>query len=208
MIVCAENCMCPNRHVSHITLHYFPENVLYQWNFWSTVLSLSLFRLKMSGNMGPGLEIVSFGLTFEPFQSFVSGLKYCWILKVQTYHMLEKKMSWPVQIYRHHRRVIVEWLQDPSQELDFTAKIFQGDAKNYHAWQHRQWVIREFDLWDNELTYIEGLLREDLRNNSAWNQRYFVINNTTQFTDDVIDREIRFVTDEIWILDITAFHTT
>jgi len=96
-------------------------------------------------------------------------------------------------LHRHHRRVTVEWLQDPTQELDFTAKIFQGDAKNYHAWQHRQWVIREFDLWDNELDYVDNLLREDLRNNSAWNQRYFVINNTTQFTDDVIEKEIRWV---------------
>ena len=94
-------------------------------------------------------------------------------------------------VTRHHRRVIVELLQDHTQELDFTAKILQGDSKNYHAWQHRQWVIREFDLWDNELEYIEKLLREDLRNNSAWNQRYFVINNTAHFTDDVIEREIK-----------------
>lgn len=41
----------------------------------------------------------------------------------------------------HHRRVIVEWLNDPSEELNLTAKILSHDAKNYHAWQHRQWVI-------------------------------------------------------------------
>ncbi|XP_052771541.1 protein farnesyltransferase/geranylgeranyltransferase type-1 subunit alpha-like [Mya arenaria] len=97
----------------------------------------------------------------------------------------------------HHRRVIVERLQDPGRELDFTASILQDDAKNYHAWQHRQWVIREFDLWDNELGYVEKLLRDDLRNNSAWNQRYFVVNHTTGFTDDVIEREIRFTQDYI-----------
>ena len=87
--------------------------------------------------------------------------------------------------------MLIERLQDPSQELDFTAQILQDDAKNYHAWQHRQWVIREFDLWDNEIEYVEKLLRDDLRNNSAWNQRYFVVNNTTGFTDDIIEREIR-----------------
>lgn len=38
---------------------------------------------------------------------------------------------------RHHRRVIVEWLEDPKDELQFTEKILQDDAKNYHAWQHR-----------------------------------------------------------------------
>ncbi|WAR21228.1 FNTA-like protein [Mya arenaria] len=95
----------------------------------------------------------------------------------------------------HHRRVIVERLQDPGRELDFTASILQDDAKNYHAWQHRQWVIREFDLWDNELGYVEKLLRDDLRNNSAWNQRYFVVNHTTGFTDDVIEREISVLLD-------------
>ncbi|KAL5022414.1 hypothetical protein ScPMuIL_001569 [Solemya velum] len=92
----------------------------------------------------------------------------------------------------HHRRVIVDWMQDASQELHFTASILCDDAKNYHAWQHRQWVIREFDLWDKELEYVDRLLREDLRNNSAWNQRYFVINNTTQFTDSIIEREVTY----------------
>jgi protein farnesyltransferase/geranylgeranyltransferase type-1 subunit alpha len=47
-------------------------------------------------------------------------------------------------VLRHHRRVIVEWLQDPSYELSFTKTILSQDSKNYHAWQHRQWVIRTF----------------------------------------------------------------
>ncbi|KAH3832692.1 protein farnesyltransferase/geranylgeranyltransferase type-1 subunit alpha-like isoform X1 [Dreissena polymorpha] len=97
----------------------------------------------------------------------------------------------------HHRRVIIERLQDATQELDFTSAVLKGDAKNYHAWQHRQWVVREFDQWDGELEYVDRLLREDFRNNSAWNQRYFVINHTSGFTDDVIDREIKFTQDYI-----------
>ena len=36
----------------------------------------------------------------------------------------------------------MEWLRDPSQELEFIADILTQDAKNYHAWQHRQWVIQ------------------------------------------------------------------
>lgn len=43
---------------------------------------------------------------------------------------------------RHHRRMVVEWLNDPSEELEFIADILSQDAKNYHAWQHRQWVIQ------------------------------------------------------------------
>lgn len=44
----------------------------------------------------------------------------------------------------HHRRVIVEWLQDPSFELDLTEAILDIDAKNYHAWQHRQWAMTTY----------------------------------------------------------------
>lgn len=38
--------------------------------------------------------------------------------------------------------MVVEWLNDPSEELQFTSEILVQDAKNYHAWQHRQWVIQ------------------------------------------------------------------
>lgn len=44
----------------------------------------------------------------------------------------------------HHRRIIVEWLQDPSEELSFIETVLCKDAKNYHAWQHRQWCIQTF----------------------------------------------------------------
>ena len=37
----------------------------------------------------------------------------------------------------NRRRVLVEWLRDPSQELEFIADILTQDAKNYHAWQHQ-----------------------------------------------------------------------
>ena len=92
---------------------------------------------------------------------------------------------------RYHRKVVVEWLKDPSNELQFTENILQLDAKNYHAWQHRQWVIKEFGLWEKELDYVDKLLTEDLRNNSAWNQRYFVISKTTGFTEDTVHREVK-----------------
>ena len=48
------------------------------------------------------------------------------------------------------------------------------DGKNYHAWSHRQWALKEFALWDGELDFICELLEIDLRNNSAWNQRWYV----------------------------------
>lgn len=44
----------------------------------------------------------------------------------------------------HHRRVLVEWLQDPTQEMELTGDALMQDPKNYHAWQHRQWAIKTF----------------------------------------------------------------
>ncbi|CAE1317795.1 FNTA [Acanthosepion pharaonis] len=70
-------------------------------------------------------------------------------------------------------------------------------AKNYHAWQHRQWVLKTYSLWDKELNYVDKLLSLDLRNNSAWNHRYFVICNTSKYTDEVIESEINYTWDYI-----------
>jgi protein farnesyltransferase/geranylgeranyltransferase type-1 subunit alpha len=53
--------------------------------------------------------------------------------------------------------------------------MFAKDAKNYHVWSYRQWLVRHFSLWDSELPYLEKLLQEDVRNNSAWNHRWFVV---------------------------------
>ena len=69
----------------------------------------------------------------------------------------------------------MEWKNDPSKELRLTEVVLSGDQKNYHAWQHRQWAIQTFGLFDDELQYTENLLLQDVRNNSAWNERFFVI---------------------------------
>lgn len=75
----------------------------------------------------------------------------------------------------HHRRWLVQQLNDASAELAFTLEVFEEDAKNYHAWEHRQWVVREFNLWDDEIDACRSLLTLDRRNNSAWSHLYFVL---------------------------------
>uniref|UniRef100_A0A8D8LM50 Protein farnesyltransferase/geranylgeranyltransferase type-1 subunit alpha n=1 Tax=Cacopsylla melanoneura TaxID=428564 RepID=A0A8D8LM50_9HEMI len=109
-----------------------------------------------------------------------------------------KEYSKNYQVWRH-RQIIVEWLGKPDEELELTALILAQDAKNYHAWQHRQWVISTFNLFSDELEYIESLISHDVRNNSAWTQRYFVINHTTQFTPEVVTREIEYCREKILI---------
>lgn len=116
----------------------------------------------------------------------------------------------------HHRKVLVEWLQDPSKEKYLTETALAKDAKNYHAWQHRQWVIKTFkwvfvvnnifgdhmcmfffSLYEGELNYVDQLLQDDVKNNSAWNQRYFVVNSTTGFTPEVLEWEIDYTLSKI-----------
>lgn len=63
----------------------------------------------------------------------------------------------------------------PATEIPFLARMFSKDAKNYHVWSYRQWLVRHFSLWDNELSYVESLLQADVRNNSAWNHRWFIV---------------------------------
>lgn len=55
--------------------------------------------------------------------------------------------------------------------------MFSRDAKNYHVWSYRQWLVRRFELWDQgELEVTERMLDEDVRNNSVWSHRFFLVN--------------------------------
>lgn len=40
--------------------------------------------------------------------------------------------------------VIIQWMNDPGNELNFIAQMLREDPKNYHAWQYRQWVLSTF----------------------------------------------------------------
>lgn len=73
--------------------------------------------------------------------------------------------------------------------MAFSAACLQHDAKNYHAWAHRQAVLLALAgsdssggpagappaaqqaqaqaLWAAELAFTERLLRDDVRNNSG-----------------------------------------
>lgn len=83
----------------------------------------------------------------------------------------------------------------PPTELPFLARMFAKDAKNYHVWSYRHWLVRHFSLWDSEIPYIESLLRADVRNNSAWNHRWFVTFGREEGQDideSILAREIEY----------------
>ena len=45
------------------------------------------------------------------------------------------------------------------KELKFVQSMLDEDAKNYHAWQYRQWLLKTYSLWNKELDYVEKLLK-------------------------------------------------
>ena len=91
------------------------------------------------------------------------------------------------QLWNHRRKLTVHCLYELKTdeagllagELDFTAGCLQVDTKNYHAWAHRQAVIRMFakdaSVMQREFEFVEQLLSRDVLNNSAWSQRAFLV---------------------------------
>ncbi|KAK7047435.1 CAAX geranylgeranyltransferase alpha subunit [Paramarasmius palmivorus] len=78
----------------------------------------------------------------------------------------------------HHRRLLMMRIKKPAPELQFIASSFQVDAKNYHTWSYRQWLLAYFNqdnLWEQELDFVDSMLNQDIRNNSAWHHRFFVV---------------------------------
>lgn len=62
-------------------------------------------------------------------------------------------------------------------EYEFLDIIFKYDAKNYHAWSHKYWLVERFSLAADQehRLFIETMLDEDVRNNSVWSFRYFIM---------------------------------
>ena len=82
------------------------------------------------------------------------------------------------QLWNHKRKVALKrgesHLRD---ELDFASACLEYDAKNYHAWAHRQFLIQKYvspSAVLAELEYTRKCLESDVMNNSAWNQRAFL----------------------------------
>ncbi|KAL4079430.1 hypothetical protein J3A83DRAFT_1093171 [Scleroderma citrinum] len=105
----------------------------------------------------------------------------------------------------HHRRLLVQVTRKPTPELTFIAGCLQVDAKNYHTWSYRQWLLAHFNdqaLWASELNFVDGMLDVDVRNNSAWHHRFFVVFQSgvrkgEEDRDEVVRRELTYVKTKI-----------
>ncbi|KAK0220058.1 hypothetical protein IW262DRAFT_998290 [Armillaria fumosa] len=112
----------------------------------------------------------------------------------------------------HHRRLLLIQLRDPAPELKFIAQSLRTDAKNYHTWSYRQWLLAYFnddDLWSGELDFVDHMLNEDVRNNSAWHHRFFVVfqsgvRDSEKDRERVIKRELIYAKQSISLVPNNA----
>lgn len=73
----------------------------------------------------------------------------------------------------HHRKLLIEKLNDSTHEKKILDDVFQSEPKNFHAWTHRIWMIRRFNNIEGEFDFIDKMLEKDIKNNSVWNYRFF-----------------------------------
>ncbi|KAJ4495783.1 hypothetical protein C8J55DRAFT_494887 [Lentinula edodes] len=112
----------------------------------------------------------------------------------------------------HHRRLLMLKICKPARELDFIARTFKVDAKNYHTWSYRQWILAYFndnELWSGELDFVEDLLYADIRNNSAWHHRFFTVfqsgvHDGEEDRERVLKRELIYVKQSISLVPNNA----
>lgn len=120
----------------------------------------------------------------------------------------------------HHRRLLVQHGalslskapntgKTPATELAFISRALTEDAKNYHTWAYRQWILSFFNqpaLWEGEMRYIDNMLEDDVRNNSVWHHRFFVVfasgvhikdGEEIESQDDVVRRELDYAKEKI-----------
>jgi protein farnesyltransferase/geranylgeranyltransferase type-1 subunit alpha len=101
----------------------------------------------------------------------------------------------------HHRRLLLIHLKNPLPELLFISNALQEDAKNYHTWAYRQWILNHFaselgdKVWEDEINFAETMVDEDVRNNSAWHHRFHVVwhPSSTVIREETLRRELRYV---------------
>jgi protein farnesyltransferase/geranylgeranyltransferase type-1 subunit alpha len=124
---------------------------------------------------------------------------------------LAESMPKNYQLWNHRRlacAMLAHLVEAPvratlSQREDaFTAAVLEDDAKNYHAWAHRVWMIDFFKMHAHELAFTAAHIELDDRNNSAWNARFTALHRLhgaestpagVAWPDEVVASEMRLV---------------
>jgi protein farnesyltransferase/geranylgeranyltransferase type-1 subunit alpha len=93
-----------------------------------------------------------------------------------------------------------------ASELRLTECVLKHDAKNYFAYNHRQFAINTFKFENLGLLKMESkftaqLIEEDVRNNSAWNHRFYVMKQRGKCDPILIKNEMQFVLSKIKLVN-------
>ena len=101
----------------------------------------------------------------------------------------------------HHRKLLIEKINDASHEKIVLNNVFLSEPKNFHAWTHRIWMIRRFNNVEGEFDFIENMLKDDIKNNSVWNYRFFLVqfNNNNKLDKEIVEKEIKYTLNKIKI---------
>ena len=99
----------------------------------------------------------------------------------------------------HHRKLLIEKLNDSTHEKKILDDVFQSEPKNFHAWTHRIWMIRRFNNIEGEFDFIDKMLEKDIKNNSVWNYRFFLVQfvNGNKLDKEIIEKEIKYSIEKI-----------
>jgi protein farnesyltransferase/geranylgeranyltransferase type-1 subunit alpha len=102
----------------------------------------------------------------------------------------------------HHRRLLIDKLNECSQEKKIMQEILDEDNKNFHCWSHRIWMIRRFNNIEDEFDFVDKMLDRDVKNNSAWNYRFFLVEYfyKNNIDNDIIREEIEYALEKIKIV--------
>lgn len=102
------------------------------------------------------------------------------------------------ELYEKPMKEYIKELID--NELLFMDDIFESDAKNYHGWSHKIWLIERYELWTEmrHIEFLEDLLDKDVNNNSVWSFRYFIMErrNLGMFSKASVNMELRYVVEK------------
>ena len=120
-----------------------------------------------------------------------------WLAELEFMDEVNRLNTKNYQLWNHRRAVLSTILPATSSERERTQRlradttrsehtldaelhylehqVFREDAKHYHAWAHRQWLVSRFGCWDGELAMTRRMIQRDKYNNSAWNHRFYAL---------------------------------
>ena len=208
--------------------YFLVENSLKQWEDVTPVPQFSeqvkILKIKYSPNEQKLLDIFRgilqskeisvrvYELTTLVIQYFPTNY-VAWVIRRQCINDIKeidpkKELDWldkqmvenqkNYQIW-HHRKLLIDKLNDASHEKKMLDNVFESEPKNFHAWSHRIWMIRRFNNVEGEFEYIEKMLKNDIKNNSVWNYRFFLIQfvNNNKINKDIVEKDIKYAIDKI-----------